>query len=165
MGIVYRLVRQVSQPWRADVVLGAVADVGSEVGERIPIVDAWIKGWDYILRTLSPGSIWSVDLDRTDRNRSRVIKPSPLKSDPTVRFVYRFKVNRDLIRAVYLRKDGSDLPIPVRSRQNAKQPLGFIKTNPSSCAVGLCVLGKIIPSPWVSLVLCAWSMGVRNPGN
>jgi hypothetical protein len=44
MGIVYRLVRQVSQPWRADVVLGAVADVGSEVGERIPIVDAWIKG-------------------------------------------------------------------------------------------------------------------------
>jgi hypothetical protein len=44
MGIVYRLVRQASQPWRAVVVSGVVAGVGSEVGERALTVDAWMKG-------------------------------------------------------------------------------------------------------------------------
>jgi hypothetical protein len=34
--------------------------------------------------------IWFVDLVWTDRVRSRVIKSSPLESDSTVRFLYRF---------------------------------------------------------------------------
>jgi hypothetical protein len=62
----------------------------AEERDDVGTVDLIAHGPDYMRRTRSRLSVWSVDLDRTDGNKSRVIKSSPLHLHPTVLVVYRF---------------------------------------------------------------------------